>query len=103
VQLLRGEGPLGANKPRQVLDISDAYRILGEIGRMVERVEKIKSANAISRADLNRIMQEMWRSVEMRVTDAAAKDAIKEDWMRVALPKNAPREDFPQTIYSEGV
>jgi hypothetical protein len=85
VDLLRGNGPLGANKPRQVLDISDAYRILAEIGKMVERVEKIRAANAISRPDLNRIMQEMWRSVDARVTDEVVKNAVKEDWLRVAL------------------
>lgn len=72
-------------KPRTVMDLTDAYRVLGEIGKMVERVEKARSANAISRPDLNRIMQEMWRSVEGRVADDATKAAIREDWLRVAL------------------
>jgi hypothetical protein len=45
--------------------------VLGEIGKMVERVEKVRNANAISRPDLNRIMQEMWRSVDARVPDDA--------------------------------
>lgn len=72
-------------KPRQVLDLADAHRVLGEIGRMVERVEKIRSANAISRPDLNRIMQEMWRSVEARVIDDGTRAAIREDWLRIAL------------------
>lgn len=85
VDLLRGKNSIGVSKPRQILDISDAYRILGEIGKMVERVEKIRAANAISRPDLNRIMQEMWRSVDARVGEEAVKSAIKEDWLRVAL------------------
>jgi hypothetical protein len=83
IQILRGED-LEA-KPRTILDLTDAYRVLGEIGKMVERVEKARSANAISRPDLNRIMQEMWRSVEGRVSDEAVKAAIRDDWMRVAL------------------
>lgn len=81
--LLRGGD--AAAKPRTVLDIADAYRVLGEIGRMVERIEKARSANAISRPELNRLMQEMWRSVDARIADQAIKDSIKEDWMRVAL------------------
>lgn len=75
----------GDAKPRTVLDISDAYRILAEIGRMVERVEKIRSANAISRPELNRIMQEMWRAVEARIPDDALRGAIRDDWLRVQL------------------
>ena len=72
-------------RPRSILDLADARSILGEIGRMVERVEKIRSANAISRPELNRIMQELWRSVELRVGEQPIKDAIREDWMQVAL------------------
>lgn len=83
IQILRGEDV--AEKPRTVLDLTDAYRVLGEIGKMVERVEKVRSANAISRPDLNRIMHELWRSVDTRVADEAVKAAIQEDWMRVAL------------------
>lgn len=83
IQILRGED--AAEKPRTVLDLTDAYRVLGEIGKMVERVEKLRNANAISRPDLNRIMQEMYRSVATRVTDPPTVAAIQEDWMRVAL------------------
>lgn len=82
IKLLRGEAN---DRPRQILDIADAHKILGELGRMVERVEKIRSANAISRPDLNRIMQEMWRSVDARVTDDAVKASIRDDWLRVVL------------------
>ena len=83
IQLLRGQADEA--KPRTVLDLTDAYRVLGEIGKMVERVEKARSANAISRPDLNRIMHELWRSVEARVNDDGTKAAIREDWMRIVL------------------
>lgn len=83
IQLLRGQAEEA--KPRTVLDLTDAYRVLGEIGKMVERVEKARSANAISRPDLNRIMQEMWRAVDARIGDEAVKTAIRDDWLRVAL------------------
>jgi hypothetical protein len=83
ITILRGVDD--AQKPRTVLDISDAYRILGEIARVIEREEKKRSANAVSRPDLNRIMHEMWRSVEARVPDDETKKAIREDWLRVRL------------------
>lgn len=83
IQLLRGDEL--ETKPRTVLDLTDAYRVLGEIGKMVERVEKARSANAISRPDLNRIMQELWRSVEARVPGDTTKAMIRDDWLRIAL------------------
>jgi phage terminase large subunit-like protein len=58
-----------ATKPRTVLDLTDAYRVLGEIGRMVERVEKIRNINGITRMDLNRVIGEMGRVVDTLVMD----------------------------------
>jgi hypothetical protein len=73
------------SRPRQILDISDAKNILSEVGRMVERVEKIRAANAISRPELNRIYQEMWRAVDALVEDDLVKRQIKDNWLRIAL------------------
>lgn len=65
-----------------------------EIGRMVERIEGIGSQNAVSRPELNRILQECWRSVDGRIDELIAgrikaddvKALIREDWIRgVAL------------------
>lgn len=75
----------GPSKPRQILDISDAYRILSEITKMVERVEKIRAANAVSRPDLIRIMTEMGRVVERHVTDEATREKIKDGWLEIRL------------------
>lgn len=72
-------------RPRQVLDITDAKNILAETGRMVERIEKIRAANAISRPELNRIYQEMWRAVDALVDDDNVKKQIKDNWLRIAL------------------
>lgn len=51
-------------KPTQVLDLADAHKLLDTLSKMVERVEKAKSADAISRPDLLRVMQEMGRVVD---------------------------------------
>ena len=71
-------------KPKQVLDISDAHRMLSEIGRMVERVENLRSANAISRPELNRVISAMGRVVELAVQDEAVKVKIRDGWMAIA-------------------
>lgn len=62
-----------------------AQSLLDAAGRMVERIEKIRSQNAISRPELNRIMHEMWRAVDGRITDETIKGAIRDDWMRISL------------------
>lgn len=67
-------------KPREVLDISDAYRIVSEITKIVERIERIRSANAISRADLTRMLREMYRGLELFVTDTATRDQVTAYW-----------------------
>lgn len=72
-------------KPRTVLDLTDAYRVLGEIGRMVERVEKARSANAISRPEMNRVIHEMARVVDLCVADEQAKAKIREGWLAIAV------------------
>jgi hypothetical protein len=83
ITILRGQDD--NVKPRTVLDISDGIRHLDTISKIVEREEKKRSANAVSRPDLNRIIHEFWRSVEARVPDDGVKAQIREDWMRVRL------------------
>lgn len=72
-------------KPRQILDIADAYRIVSEITKIVERIEKIRAANAISRPDLLRVMTEMGRVVEAYVPDEAAREKIKQGWLTIRV------------------
>jgi hypothetical protein len=81
-------------KPRTVLDLTDAYRVLGEIGRMVERVEKARAANAISRPELNRVIHQLGHTVDVSIPDgvippeltgAMIKQQIREGWLAVAV------------------
>lgn len=83
IQFLRGTEDV--QKPRQVLDISDAHRILAEIGRMVERVENLRSANAISRPELLRLMGQMGQVVEIVVVDEAVKAKIHAGWTALVV------------------
>jgi hypothetical protein len=80
-------------RPRQVLDIADAYRILDAIGKMVARVEEVQAQNAISRKDFHRLMIEMARvcdkAIDARVADAVVGDKLKDDlaegWKEIRL------------------
>lgn len=83
VKILRGED--AAQRPRTVMDLSDAAGILGEIGKMVERVEKARAANAISRPELYRVIGEMGRVVDANVPDPAVRAKIVEGWNAIAF------------------
>lgn len=67
-------------RPRQVLDISAAVSHLDTITKMVERVEKIRAANAISRVDFFRLMNQMGTAVQKYVTDAETLRKIALEW-----------------------
>lgn len=75
---------LRARKP-EAPDHASEIQLAESIGRMVERIERIRSANAISRPELNRIMHELWRALDGRITDEKVKGEIRDDWLRIAL------------------
>lgn len=51
-------------RPREILDIADAYRMAAEATKIVERVEKIRNRGAVPRTDFVRVMTELGRTVE---------------------------------------
>lgn len=72
-------------RPRQVLDVSAAITMIGEVTKIAERIEKVRAANAISRPDLLRLMAEMGRVVEAHVKDAGAREKIQEGWLAIRV------------------
>ena len=74
-----------AAKPRQMVDLADGVRIVAEITKIAERIEKIRSQNAVSRSDLLRIMEEMGRYVERHVKDSKARERIKDGWLSIRI------------------
>lgn len=66
-------------------DRASEIALAESIGRMVERIERIRSQNAISRPELNRIVHELWRAVDMRIADEDLKGALRNDWMAIAF------------------
>jgi len=66
-------------------DPDTTARLLAEISRIVARIEKVKSDNHITRADLCRVMQEMGRTVDRYVPDNDIKEKIRDDWLSIRL------------------
>lgn len=66
-------------------DPMDAARLLAEATKIVERMERIRNANAISHRDLNRVMHEMGRVVEAFVADEATREKIRDGWLSIKL------------------
>jgi hypothetical protein len=73
------------NKPRQILDLATARDLLAETTKMVERIEKIRSQDAISRPELLRVMTHMGRVVESFVKDPAQLDKIRMAWLQMHI------------------
>jgi hypothetical protein len=72
--------PVAAQKPREVLDITDVYRILAEIGRMAERIDTMQKGATLTARDVANLMERMALVVETHVTDETVKERIRDAW-----------------------
>lgn len=76
-------------RPKHLLDIADASRLVEAVTRVVERIEKVRAANAVSRLELNRIVEEMGRIVNQVLpiddTHDGYRKAIAERWRGIAV------------------
>jgi hypothetical protein len=75
-----GDGPPVAQKPRHVLDITDAYRLHAEIGRMVERIETIRAGATVNQRDVAFLLRRMAEVVERHVLDDGIREQIQAGW-----------------------
>lgn len=66
-----------APKPTKLVDIGEVYKMLGEVTKMVERVGKLNSSNAVSRRDFVRIMTEIGNIIDQSVVDEPTKAKIR--------------------------
>lgn len=80
-------------KPHKILDVSDVSRQAAEVTKMVERIERVRAANAIGRAELSRVISEMGRVVVTHVDLLEAPDDVKkalkakiaQDWLSIRV------------------
>lgn len=75
-----------AGKPTRVLDLSDAYRIVSEITKIVERLEQKRAGGeGVSVDQLGRLFVAMAAVVMRHVADPAVRDQIQEEWRALHL------------------
>lgn len=72
-------------RPRQMLDISAGVTILNDISKIVERVERIRASNVVTRIELLRVMGEMGRVVRQHVSDPGVAQRITEGWNAILV------------------
>ena len=56
-----------------------------EVTRIAKRMEDVRAASAISRADFYRVMTGMGRVVDLVVTDGEQRERIHDGWMEIRL------------------
>jgi hypothetical protein len=73
------------SRPRQILDISDAGRLLERIARIVEITHKTRQEQTISLDTFKRLMDQMALVVTRFVADADALRAIEQAWGEIRV------------------
>ena len=58
---------------------------LEQITRMVERIEKAKNLNGITRANFSRVLHAIWAAIDLRVSDERIKAALRDDLISIKV------------------
>lgn len=71
-------------RPQRIPELASVTSLVSEITKIVKRIEDVRSQNAISRAEMGRVVMEMMRTVKARV-DEDTFEQINDDWLRIRL------------------
>jgi hypothetical protein len=86
------DGHPDGSRPRQLLDITDAGRLLERIARIVEIIHKTQQAQTISLDTFRRLMEQMALTVARYVGDGDTLRAIEQGWNGIRIePGRLPR------------
>lgn len=77
-------------KPRRIMDISDASRLVESISRIVERIHRIQSEGAVSLATFARVTEQMGLIVTKYVKKESVLAAIEKEWGELVMDTKAP-------------
>ena len=69
-----------SKKPKKVLDIADAYKIVESITRIVERIFSMRNQDAVGRDQLVRLLENMWRILLLEIENEETRGRIKRAW-----------------------
>lgn len=89
----------GHGKPHQVLDILSAAKFIGQIGSLVERIEKQRAEGAVSLEAVNRYVEQLGMEVVGALREAIADEdsrskalaAVDRRWESVAFDTGASK------------
>ncbi|MCW3058347.1 MAG: hypothetical protein JWQ02_168 [Capsulimonas sp.] len=77
------ENPEHASKPKQLLDITAAAGLIGQVGEMVDRIHKHREKGSISMATMNSLMEAQnlafMQAVQEKIPDADLRAKVIED------------------------
>jgi nucleotide-binding universal stress UspA family protein len=96
------------DKPRKLLDISEAANLIDKVGKMVERIEKQKQEGTIKLETLDRVLEqlgvEVVKAVQQHVADPDSRSQILRDveerWGSIRLEPTASRSGTSQSSRS---
>lgn len=72
-------------KPRRIMDLADAGRLISDVTKIVERIHKVKSEGAITLETFRRVTEQMGIIVAKHVLDRRILAHIELDWKNLAL------------------
>lgn len=72
-------------KPKQLPDVADAVRLLAEVTKAVERIEKARQASAVSLPELERLVYEMGRVLAAHVDDPDVVARVRAGWLALRV------------------
>lgn len=82
-----------SSKPRKVLDLADAARLIEGVSRVVHRIHQIRSTGAITLATFQRVTEQMGIIVAKHVLDAKILEQIEHEWMTIAVDAKSIMND----------
>ncbi len=72
-------------RPTEVVDISGASAIIDRVGKMSERIHKIKTSQTITLDQIKKLLDNMGMSLARHVNDAGVVAAIQAEWNALEL------------------
>lgn len=80
-------------KPRRVMDLSDAGRLVEAVSRVIHRMHQIQAQGAISMETFRRVTEQMGIVVTRHVSDDTALAKIEAEWGTITVDAKGPRSD----------
>lgn len=81
----------GVDPPKgALLSVGDARKLIAEIGRLTERIDRIKNRGNISVPEFYALMGQMGRVVAAAVQDEELRQQIREGWMEIRVDSSRP-------------